>query len=216
MKRILLGAAAAAAVLSASAASAQGINPVKFGIAGGGNLPQSTLEDIASAGWHAQGMIGIAFPLTPFALRADIGYARFGMNDDFARGLEAGCEEAFGAVCDVEGNYGVLSGTVNAIVSMPGAVVVKPYLIAGGGIFRQKADMKLSARDSEGNEIELDDEGDVTETRPGIAGGIGIQFPFIGRGAFIEAKYVNVFNKKEEGVENSNLRYVPITVGIMF
>ena len=44
----------------------------------------------------------------------------------------------------------------------------------------------------------------------------GDRDPFIGRGAFIEAKYVNVFNKKEEGVDNSDLRYVPITVGIMF
>ncbi len=213
MKRILLGAAAAAAVLAAPAANAQGINPVKFGIGGGGNLPQSTLDDIAKPGWHAQGMIGIAFPLTPFALRADVGYTRFGMDVDQGA-VESFCGLIGDTGCSVDGNVNVLSGTVNAIVSIPGAVVVKPYLIAGGGIFRQKAE--ITFRDGSGDEIDADESGPATETRPGIAGGIGLQFPFIGRGAFIEAKYVNVFNKKEEGVDNSDLRYVPITVGIMF
>lgn len=217
MKRILLGAAAAAAVLAAPITSAQDINPVKFGLAGGGTLPQSALDDLTKPGWHAQAMIGVAFPLTPFALRADVGYARFGMDDDVMSGMISMCEDALGGSCSADGNVNVLSGTLNAIVSIPGSMAVKPYLIAGGGVFRQKAELDLSARDSNGDPIELDESsGSMSETRPGIAGGIGFQFPLMGRGAFIEARYVNVFNKKEAGDDDTDLRYVPVTIGIMF
>lgn len=210
MKRILL--AAAAAVLVAPALQAQ--SPVKISLAAGASVPQGDLADFAGMGYQAQGSVGIAFPMTPFALRADVAYSRFGFKDDAMADFTAGCSD-LGWSCSASGNMSVLSGGLNAIVSMPG-VVVRPYLIAGGGMYRQKGTVDLSASDSNGDPVDLGETDTEAETRPGVSGGLGLQFSLLGRGAYVEARYVNVFNKKDSEGNASHTRYVPVMIGIQF
>ncbi|MEJ7811803.1 MAG: hypothetical protein WKG32_15435 [Gemmatimonadaceae bacterium] len=229
-----------AACALAPAARAQAFNPIKFGVAGGAAFPTGDLADVANIGLTGQAMLGISFPTYPVGLRLDVAYTRMGI--DFGE-FEDLCGE-LGATCDFSGNFNVISGTLNGIVVIPTTSVIRPYLVAGGGIFRQKASVDgdfsgIEARRAlrtararraaaglatQGVRPQSQTTGDEdpfsgaseTETRPGVNVGLGIQFPVGRRSAFLEARLVNIFNKKDDDGSGGSLRYIPITIGFMF
>jgi hypothetical protein len=89
-------------------------------------------------------------------------------------------------------------GTANAryqFASSPGARV-QPYLLGGFGVYNSK--------ETGGDAL------DVSTTKAGINLGAGFDFGAGGAGVFLEARWHNVF------LEEDNLKFVPITLGIRF
>ena len=187
MKRSLIGAAIAlACVCSASTASAQSVNPIKFGVAGGLSMPQGDLGDGVSMGYNITGLLGFQAPMVPFGLRLDVGYNGFGEKDD--SGIKAN----------------ILSATVNGMFNLSMAPMVSPYIIGGVGMYRGKLDF-----DEEFDDLPGFEEPDA-ETDFGVNGGIGIRFGLSGFSTFAEARYNHIMS------EGESTSYIPITFGIMF
>ena len=87
----------------------------------------------------------------------------------------------------------VLSGTANAVLTVSNTGGIKPYLIGGLGAYN------------------LDAGGD-SETKFGLNGGGGLEFPLAGFSTFIEARYHHVFTDDEE----PGVQLVPLVFGIKF
>ena len=169
MKRSLIGAAVAlACICSATTASAQSVNPIKFGIAGGLSMPQGDFGDGFSSGYNITGVLGFQAPMVPVGLRLDVGYNGFGEKND--SGVKAN----------------ILSGSVNGIFNLSMAPMVSPYIIGGLGMYRSKLDF-----DEEIDDIPGVEENDA-QTDFGFNGGIGVRFGLSGFSTFAEARYHKV------------------------
>ncbi|MHB1224906.1 MAG: outer membrane beta-barrel protein [Gemmatimonadaceae bacterium] len=86
----------------------------------------------------------------------------------------------------------IISGTANAVLTTSNMGGVRPYLIGGLGVYNLDA----GAGDS--------------ETKFGLNGGGGIEFPLSGFTTYVEARYHSVFT------ENDNTNYIPLVFGIKF
>ena len=169
MKRSLIVAAVAlACICTASSASAQSVNPLRFGVAGGLTLPQGDDADFVSTGYHILGTLGFQAPMVPVGLRLDVGYNGFGEKDD--NGVTAN----------------ILSATVNGIFNMSMAPAVSPYLIGGLGMYRSKVEIDG-----------LGDAGEASSTDFGFNGGIGLRFGLSGFSTFAEARYNHIMTDGE-------------------
>lgn len=90
-----------------------------------------------------------------------------------------------------------VGGLANATFGLP-LIFIQPYALVGAGVIR------TSAPDV--------GPGSASSTDVGFNAGVGLDFPFVGLGGFIEARYLNVF-----GSDNAtNFRVIPVTVGIRF
>jgi hypothetical protein len=69
----------------------------------------------------------------------------------------------------------------------------KPYVVAGFGWYKHRFS-----------------DADKSDHSWGINGGVGLAFPFILGGAFLEARY------HEVNTTGMGQRYIPITFGLMF
>lgn len=151
-----------------------------LGVGGGGAIPVGQLDSSFTTG--AGGLVTLALGSrdTPVGIRIDYQYA--GFNGKSLNGVQ---------VPDIH----IASITANVVVAFR-AGYVKPYLIAGGGIYPFRA---------AGSTKQENDWGEN--------GGAGLAFPLphTGIGAFIEARYHNV-NRSNLG----SYHYVPVTVGVMF
>ena len=87
----------------------------------------------------------------------------------------------------------VISGTANAVLTVANSGGVKPYVLGGIGMYN------------------LDGGGD-SETKFGLNGGGGIEFPLAGFSTFAEARFHHVFTDDDEG----SVQLVPIVFGIRF
>jgi hypothetical protein len=166
---VVIGALALAA--GASDASAQ----INFSIGAGPTFGLGDLGDATDMGYHGLVSAGFGVPILPVGLRAD------GM---FTRLPVAG---------DVDGNFQVLSGTINAVLNIP-TPVISPYIIGGVGFYNSKMDVE--GFDSE------------SETDIGVNGGVGIRVGLPGLGVFGEARLHNIFG------DGDSVRMAPITIGI--
>ena len=172
MLRKLL-AVAAFAVVAPVAAQAQ----ASFGIAAGASVPNGDFKTFAETGYHLMATLGIAPPALPVGLRID------GMWNEF--NLKGGSSKAR-----------ILGVTGNAVLSMPGAMVLSPYLIGGIGMYNQSVSPKVTGVDS-ANDF-------------GFNAGAGIKFGLAGFGAFAEARFHSISN------DNGSTRFIPITFGLTF
>ena len=124
MKRSLLTAAACCAlVASASAAQAQNMSPVKFGVSAGASIPTGNVgkddagndisfSDIVSTGYNVTGHIGFMAPMVPVGLRADVSWNKFG-----GKSLGGGINAP---------DLSILSGTVNGIFNLSAGMPASP------------------------------------------------------------------------------------------
>ena len=173
---------AAAVLLAASAfpsqASAQAI--AMLGLSAGAAVPMGKLSDTHSTGFNT--MLSLGFgggEEIPVSLRFDGAYTKFNgstTNGTSVPGLR------------------IWSGNVNAIVSIPGGEVIRPYILGGGGVFN----MKSSAADAN------------SSTDFGLTGGVGIGLDLSGFNTFAEARIHHIFT------ENGATRFAPIVFGILF
>lgn len=202
MKAMMKAAVALAAVgmLAAGEAQAQ----VKLMVGGGLAAPMGAFGETdfasmeegygASNGFNAMVGAQLGAPLLPVKLRIDGSYNRFGISEDLG---------------DVDANYQILAGTANAVFALPTPGPIQPYLLAGVGVYNAK----LSGDDvPEGEE--------VAETKLGINGGVGVNLSLGALQMFGEARIHNIFMSEVEvddiTFEASDIRMVPITVGLRF
>jgi hypothetical protein len=165
-----------AAAGTASAQVATILKPVQVGVAVGGAVPLSDFGKSFNTGFNVTGMMGINVPLLPVGFRIEAAYNQFG-----AKGTS-----------NVNAKIAGVSG--NVVFSIPGAVIVSPYLIGGLGYYR----VSSSAT------------GSVASNNFGFNAGAGIKIPLVVFATFVEARYTRV---SETGGSTS---FVPVTVGVMF
>jgi len=196
--------------LTVTAAQAQtdgGGRAFTIGVAGGFAVPTGDFgadfdseEGMgASLGFNLAASLGFTPSALPIGFRIEGSYNRFG--------LDAGDELGPG----VDADYGVIGGTINAIVPVPTTGSVRPYLIGGIGIYRPR----LNA--SEGG-VSVN----VGEANFGFNAGGGLRFPLGGLTSFVEARLTStkfsVSGSDDIGFEGGSKRiyFVPIVFGIQF
>lgn len=106
--------------------------------------------------------------------------------------------------CEAEGGdqdikYQVLNANLSGILELPMGTegMVRPYLVAGGGVYNYKL---------HGDDVPEGDDEDETDF--GVSGGLGLNIA-VGRvGLFVESRFHNVF------AEGTDLQYIPVTAGV--
>ena len=172
---------------SAGVAGAQVARPFGFGVGGGVTFPTGDAADVVKTGYNARALVSYRAPLIPIGIRGEFAYDSFeGKTIDIGAGLTA------------KGNLSLYAGTVNAVYTLPGAVI-RPYLIGGVGFYHAKLTFGGCCGSTTGS-----------QHKPGVNGGAGLELGLAGISTFVEARFHNVFT------DNGDTRVVPITFGLMF
>ena len=188
--------AAAATVLAlaalgavAPAARAQAVHPFSFGLSAGGAFLTGNDRDSWRDGFAAQGTLALGFPVLPVQLRADLGYQTF-------QGRATGT----GPTATGVGDLTVWSGTLSLVARSTGSWgIVRPYLAAGGGVYRTGVDDIVAGQTRHEN-----------KTGGGLTGALGVTVPVAGINAFFEGR-LHSFS-----LEGNSLRTYPVVAGFMF
>jgi hypothetical protein len=164
-------------------AAAQGVH---FGLGGGLIAPLSDYKNVDKMGWHAALSANFAIPLSPVGIRVDGLYGQTSHKD-------------IGTTA-VAGKSRLIGGLVNVVYKIPvPAPVVKPYLLAGGGIYNLKITVTNSVPPV-----------DTSETKFTWDFGGGVSFGAGPANFFAEIRYVSI---QESG---GSTKFVPITFGVAF
>jgi hypothetical protein len=153
-------------IVGAQSAEAQ----LHFNVNAGASMPMSNAGDVWNAGLRAGAGVEFRVPLVPVGLRVDGAYDRLGLKLDGSSKLS------------------ILSGTANAVFSLP---LMPIYAVGGIGMYRSDA-------------------GAGTTTDLGFNVGMGLRLPLPFFSPFVEAR-LNQINGDGE-----KFRYVPIVAGIRF
>jgi hypothetical protein len=179
MSRKLLTLAVFALVAPVAAAQAQ----ISFGIGAGASMPGGDLGKGVESGYHALVTAGIHPPLAPVGFRVD------GMFNEFNQKSPA------------TNKTRIMGLNANAVLSLPGAIVLSPYVIGGVGTYQTKS---TAAGAKSSNDL-------------GVNIGAGIKFGLAGFGAFAEARYHYIMAEKNTVTNTTpKVNFIPITFGITF
>jgi hypothetical protein len=158
------------------------VRPWEISIAGGPSFATGDFSDVVDTGYHVQGSVGFDLPMLPIGARADLFWQE---------------------LPDVEDEwFRQIGGLVNAVFEIP-LVVIQPYGLAGVGVVRTEAPEVTHAGHTHATD---------SETTVGFNAGLGVEFPFLGMGGFVEGRYLNIFG----GGNASDFRTIPVTFGIRF
>jgi hypothetical protein len=176
-------------VLTAPAVRAQG---VEFALGGGIGVPLGDFDDASKLGWHGLAALSFVPDGWPVGIQFDGSYQQFALDD-------AAAPIGFSDL-----KTRLLVGTGNVVFKFKTSEesTFRPYLIGGVGVYNSK----LTGQD---------DPGDILgggSTDFGLNAGAGFDFKAGGAGLFIEGRFHNVFSDGP----GSDLRFIPITVGIRF
>jgi opacity protein-like surface antigen len=181
--RQLATAFALAAVVGISRSAAQN---VRLGVGGGLTAPQSDYKSVDKTGWHALVRADVAIPLSPVAVRVDGLYSQTSHQDINGS--------------PVDGNTKIIGGLASLVWKIPTAApMVKPYVLAGGGMSNFKQTFPSSPGTSQ-----------VSETKFTWAAGLGLSVGVGPVHGFVEGRYMSV---QTSGTPS---RFVPVTVGLTF
>ena len=171
------------AVAGTSLAAAQS---ARFGVGGGLTLPTSDYSDVDKTGWHALGKVDISIPMSPVSVRADVMYAQTTHKDV--------------AGSPVDGNTKLAGGLASVVWKIPTAApMVKPYLLAGGGVYNFKQTFPSSPGTPE-----------VSETKFTWGAGAGISLGVGPIHGFVEGRYMSI------QTSGTAVKFIPVTVGLAF
>jgi hypothetical protein len=167
---------------SASPAKAQG---VEFSLGGGISNPLGILNDATKLGWNGLAALSVVPTGWPVGIQVDGEYQQF-QHDGFS------------------GHERFLIGTGNLVYKFKTSEesTVRPYLIAGGGVYNIKS---TSSSTVSGN---VSTSGSITKF--GINGGAGFDFKAGSVGLFVEGRFHDVFTSGKDAT------FIPITVGLRF
>jgi Outer membrane protein beta-barrel domain len=163
--------------------AAQGVH---LGLGGGLIAPVSDYNTLDKMGWHATVNANFSIPLSPVGIRVDGLYGQTSHKDI--------------GTTPVTGNTKLIGGIANLVYKIPvPAPIVKPYLLAGGGVYNVKIKAQTSTTTV-----------DTSETKFTWDFGGGATFGAGPANFFAEVRYVSI---QESG---GSTKFVPITVGLMF
>jgi hypothetical protein len=187
MRGLLRGTAAVAVGLLLSAPAVRA-QGAEFALGGGVGVPLGDFDEAAKLGWHGLAALSFVPNGWPVGIQFDGSYQQFGMDDA-------------GGFTDLKTR--LIMGTGNVVFKFKSSEesTFRPYLLGGVGVYNSK----LSASD------DPDDLLGGGSTDFGINAGAGFDFKAGGAGLFIEGRFHNVF-----GGAGSDLRFIPITLGIRF
>ena len=172
-----------AVMVAAQAAQAQGLS---FGVGGGIVVPTGSLSDGTGTGYSATAQLRVKPPVSPLGFQVDAFYTRFGLDG-------------------VDGHSRMLGGTANAVFAFPSASPIRPYLLAGPGLYNGKTTIDgLGSSES--------------TTKFGMNAGAGFDFGMGKASLFAEARFHAIFKGATDlstGDEKSAYM-IPITVGVRF
>jgi Outer membrane protein beta-barrel domain len=164
--------------LGATALPAQ--TPVQFGLGGGASIPSGSTSNGLKTGWHGLALVQFKPASSPVGFRVDGAYNQLGFDGG-------------------GGKFEVINGSANLVYDFKVSPETKlrPYLIAGGGVYNIKA--------------KLDAGGSASDTRFGVNAGAGVNFGSSTASLFAEGRFHDAFIK-----DRDDFHYIPITVGVRF
>jgi len=156
----------------AAAAPAAAVKPITFGVKAGGSIPLSDFSDAAKTGYLLGAQIGLATPALPVTFRVDADFSQYDSKVGTGKGQ-------------------IWGFTGNALYDLPlSASPIKPYAIAGAGLYTSKASGSPHSNDF------------------GFNVGGGVKIPLSGFNTFIEARYTRI------NTTGTATQFVPIYVGV--
>ncbi|HZI21636.1 MAG TPA: outer membrane beta-barrel protein [Gemmatimonadales bacterium] len=184
MKRQLGGVLVAGlALVITTAAHAQSAT---FGIGGGVVSPTSDYKNADNVGWHALGIVNVKVPMSPVDVRVD-GLYGLTTHKDIAGS-------------PVDGNTKLFGGLASVVWKIETALpLVKPYVLAGGGMYHFKQTFPGTTGPSE-----------VSETKFTWAAGGGAALGVGPVRAFVEARYARI------QTSGTATKFIPVTAGVLF
>lgn len=188
-----IGAAGLLAMTLATApAGAQGRGSnIEFGVQAGATIPTGDYANVAGTGWNAGVLLGIRSPGSAVGFRIDATYHGLGSKD----------------LSTFTYKPSVISATGNIVFPLgtaPGATA-RPYLLGGVGVYGLRSTC-------DGCET-------TTDTKFGINGGGGIEFPLSGFTAFVEGRFHHVFVSSGDntlGIGSVSANFIPLSFGLLF
>src|SRR6266545_4706883 len=173
---VLVGVASLGATAIVQAQSA------RFGIGAGLTAPTSDFGSLDKAGWHVLGKVDFKIPMSPVSVRLDGLYG----------------QTSHDAVYSTDGNTKLIGGLANVVWTLPvTAPMVKPYLLAGGGVYNVKTKAPSLGVDT-------------SETKFAFGAGVGASFGAGPVHFFVEGRYVSV--RQSDFSRN----FLPVTAGVTF
>jgi hypothetical protein len=177
---------AALSVATLLAAPALRAQGAEFSLGGGVGIPTGTFDNTAKMGWMGLAAVSFVPNGAPVGIQFDGQYQQYKF-------------DAGGSLKDR-----FLIGTANVVFKFKTSEesAFRPYLIGGGGVYNLKTTGATSV-------------GGVTSTtgsttKFGVNAGAGFDFKAGSAGLFVESRFHDVFTS------GSNVKFIPITVGIRF
>ena len=184
MKKILLTLAVLSLPAQAFAPSkALSQKSYAIGLGGGAAIPVGRLGDRQATGYNALVSLAMGISDLPFGFRFDGIYNNLAHTNSPPSGVTSTKLRVTGLLA-------------NLVYAFPGTTA-KAYIIAGGGLYKSKADV----------------DGAKSKNDWGFNAGLGATFGFGPIATFIESRYHTVSRKEADG---GVYQFVPITLGFMF
>ena len=147
-----------------------------LGIAAGATFPLSAYANDKNTGYHLGLALDIKTPLPVLSTRIDGAFSELKYKGSSTK------EQIWMA-------------SANAVVRVPGALAVTPYVIGGAGVYNRHRTLIF---------------GNTSSTQFGVNGGAGLRFGSSARGyTFLEVRYHIASGRND-------IRMVPITFGVSF
>lgn len=197
--------AAAAVAMLASAAGARPavaqLPGISLGASIGANVPRGRFDASTKTGLVANGMATLRLSHA-LGIRAEALWSRSDLDSPLIRQIGSKVLPP-GGYRDVSGNVNLIGGLADVVLST-GSSFVRPYVIAGVGVYHRRVAQDLAGTIDEFRHLSLHDD-DV-----GYNGGVGLRLSLLKLSAFVEARYHSV------GTSPDRTNFVPVTVGVMF
>jgi hypothetical protein len=185
MMRSMIRGAVAGLVLVLVAQAAHAQAGLSLGLGGGVVVPTGTMADGIQTGWNGMVVARAKPALSPVGLQLDGFYNRFA--------LQGG----------VDGHSRMLGATADAVFALPSAMMARPYLLSGVGMYSGKTSIEgLGSSQS--------------QTKFGLNAGAGFDFGFGGARLFAEGRFHAILKGVTDpstGAEKTGYM-VPLTVGL--
>jgi|SRR5438128_8796223 len=191
--------AVAVACFAAVSVAAQGIHP-QFGLGGGLTAPVGDYHATAggqgfNTAWHGLALLAFKLPVFPLGFRIDVSYAANSANDRLKDTLSS----ALGQPTDEKTK--LTGASINLTYQSAGAAHLKPYAIAGVGLYHTT--ISISTSESTADRA-------ATKLAWNVGGGVALALR--GVTLFFETRYVNV--AAVSGFPRTT--FLPFTTGIRF
>lgn len=187
---IVLGVSPAGAQRSKARSSGSIFKSITWSAGAGVSMPTGDLSDGAATGFHVQGGSAFRPGKLPFTLRGELAYHHFGQKDFTVAGTRPNTSVSY------TGKSSSIAGAIDASYALPMGGRMKPYLLGGPGIYSNRSEITRVGGTPTTE----------SDTKMGLNVGGGMNFAFVGRKAFLEARYHHV----------DQAAWVPITFGIRF